>query len=200
MIWDSEMSKLLLSILPFFVVGCASYTYEVKVKYEYYVAADIKALDYIYNSIKPEVSSNPESEFVLTPTEQQPMFCLTEDEDSHLLFQCMVVIPYYGGNYCDDVVNFVDKEFESLNVEMDLVSDSYTTCKRGEYSDNAKGGKTYFMLEFEGLYSETKVNWSSVSNDFGRMFHKGNCYLPSDIAADGSRCGGRAATARSGGL
>ncbi len=59
------MSKLLVLILPFFVIGCASHTYEVKVKYEYYVAADIKALEHIYTSIKPDVSSNPKSEFVL---------------------------------------------------------------------------------------------------------------------------------------
>ncbi|EPB6685454.1 hypothetical protein ACRRGR_001777 [Vibrio alginolyticus] len=193
------MFKPFVAILPLFLIGCASNTYEVKIKYEFYVAAEREALDYIYDSIQKEVNLNPKSEFVITPTQQKPIFCLTENKPDHLLVQCMAVIPYYGGSYCDDVAAFIDKEFDSLNVEMETVSGSYTTCQKGEYSDYAEGGKTHFILEFEGYYSEKKINWESVSNDIGRLFYKGSCYLPSDIAADGSRCGGRAATARSGG-
>ncbi|WP_229628077.1 hypothetical protein [Vibrio parahaemolyticus] len=193
------MFKSFVALLPLFLIGCTSNTYEVNIKYELYVAAEREALDYIYDSIQKEVNLNPKSEFVITPTKQKAIFCLTENESAHLLVQCMAVIPYYGDSYCDDVVAFVDKEFEPLNVEMETVSGSYTTCQKGEYSDYAEGGKTHFILEFEGYYSETKINWESISNDIGRLFYKGNCYLPSDIAADGSRCGGRAATARSGG-
>ncbi|BCL69928.1 hypothetical protein TUMSATVNIG1_18840 [Vibrio nigripulchritudo] len=179
--------------------GCASNTYEVNITYEVHIAPEKSAFDFIYSSVEEQVTSNPKSEFVVTPTEEKQLFCLAEEEPDRMLFQCMVFVPYYGETYCDDVVAFVDKEFSTLGVEMNTVSNSYSTCLKGEYSNHAKGGKTYSILEFEGDYSETKINWSSVSRDFGRLFHKGNCYLPSDIAADGSRCGKRAATARSGG-
>ncbi|HEY9881370.1 MAG TPA: hypothetical protein V6D29_23135 [Leptolyngbyaceae cyanobacterium] len=64
-------------------------------------------------------------------------------------------------------------------------------------SSAAPGVDTQNSPGFEGVGFQTAPPESSVQSSTGSS--EGVCNVPSDIASDGSRCGGRAASVRSGG-
>ncbi|MBM34055.1 MAG: hypothetical protein CML22_07125 [Rheinheimera sp.] len=192
----------LLCLLFSLMSGCASYTHEIQGRFEVYISPDQDSFDGLYDMVQKQILYDMNEQFVRRPIdgESHPAFCTMEEEaESKNILQCAVLIPYYAANYCDDMQAMINNVFLTIEAQPVILDDSLNTCYLGEYSNSPGGGKAGFILAFGADLKREYIDWTTFKQNLARAFYKGNCYLPSDIAADGSRCGGRAATARPGG-
>lgn len=180
------------------LVGCVSI--QTVFNSEFYVFVDRNYYeDILKKSIKndKDVMSTTKLLFNTEIAENLSMFCITDKFDKELL-QCGIFTHYYNKALCDDIT------LELNNSGFNLLPDaSYETCKRGEYYKYENGYYGGWILKLTGysVHKKTYFDYDKTLSVLARGLsgYSGNCYLPTDRATDGSRCGKRAATSRPGG-
>lgn len=184
------------------VTGCSSYTQEIQGRFEIYIAPDQASFDGLYDMVQKQILYDMNEQFVRRPIdgESHPAFCTMEEKtESKNILQCALLIPYYAANYCDEMQAIINSVFLTIEAQPVILDDSLNTCYQGEYTNSPGGGKAGFILAFGADLKREYFDWNALRHNLARAFYKGNCFSPSDIAADGTRCGRRAATARPGG-
>ena len=189
-------------LLIFLQSGCTAYTYDITGRFELYIAPSQEYFDVMYSIVKRDVLVTPNEEMVKHPQAEDinQIFCALETKPESKIMQCMILIPYYAGTYCDDTTLIANKVFKQFETRPEILHDSLSTCQLGEAANSPKGGKTGFILGYGGNFHIKRTDWGAIRQAIINTNYKGNCRNPSDIAADGSRCGKRSATSRRGGF